>query len=70
MKVRALKTFVGKTVSMAYGEVKDIEDKQVLEDLLKVKYVEEVVDDIVDEEVVETETETVSPKPSKNKKRK
>ena len=38
---KALKTFVGK-ISMVEGEVKNILDKDVIDDLLKAGYIEEV----------------------------
>ena len=41
MKYKALKGFSG-LVSMRKGEVKEIEDKYVVEDLLKVGYIEAV----------------------------
>lgn len=41
MKVRALLSFCG-TVSMGRGEVADVTDKAVLDDLLQAGYVEEV----------------------------
>lgn len=41
MKVKAKVSFAG-AVIMAQGEVKDIKDKEILEDLLQAGYVEEV----------------------------
>ena len=41
MKVKALVSFSG-IISMAVGEVADISEKEVLTDLLKAGYVEEV----------------------------
>lgn len=41
MKVKATKSFVG-VVSMNIGQVKDIQNKEVLDDLLKAGYVEKV----------------------------
>jgi hypothetical protein len=41
MKVKALASFAG-TITMALNEVKDIKDKDVLEDLLRAGYVVEV----------------------------
>lgn len=38
---KALVTFCGK-VSMAVGEVRDIEDKSIASDLLKAHYIEEI----------------------------
>lgn len=38
---KALKSFVGK-ISMVEGEVKEILDKEIAEDLLKAGYIEEV----------------------------
>lgn len=43
---RALESFVGK-VSMAKGEVKEILDKEVANDLLRVGYIEELADNKV-----------------------
>jgi len=44
MKVRALVSFSGLT-SMTLGEEKDIADKEVLNDLLKAQFVEEIKTD-------------------------
>ena len=41
---KALKTFSGK-VTMVEGEIKDILDKDVVNDLLRCKYIEEIVTD-------------------------
>lgn len=41
MLVKALVSFAGKA-SMYEGEIKEIEDKDVLKDLLDAKYIEEV----------------------------
>ena len=45
---KALETFVGK-VSMVKGEVKEILDKEVANDLLKAGYIEELADNKVKE---------------------
>lgn len=42
MLVKALKSFSGKNISMFEGEVKDISDKAMLQDLLNAKHIEEV----------------------------
>lgn len=47
---KALKSFVGK-ISMVEGEVKEILDKEVAEDLLKAGYIKEVADNKVKEEI-------------------
>lgn len=44
MKVKALNTFVG-AISMTTGEVREIKDLAVVEDLIRVGYVEEVKDE-------------------------
>ncbi|MEL3956917.1 hypothetical protein NST17_06865 [Caldifermentibacillus hisashii] len=41
MKVKALVSFAGK-VTMAKGEVKEIKEKEIYQDLIKANYVEEV----------------------------
>lgn len=41
MKVKALLSFSGK-ISMGTGEIRDIENGEVLKDLLAARYVEEV----------------------------
>lgn len=41
MKYRALKGFSG-LISMKKGEVKEIKDKYIVDDLLKAKYIEAV----------------------------
>lgn len=41
MKVKALVSFAG-VVTMAVGDVKDIQNKTIVADLIKAKYVEEV----------------------------
>lgn len=41
MKYKALKSFSG-LVSMHEGEIKEITDKDIISDLLKVRYIEEV----------------------------
>ena len=43
MKVKAIKSFVGR-ISMNVGDVKDIQSKEVLNDLLSAGYVEAVDD--------------------------
>lgn len=43
MLVKAITNFAG-SVTMHIGEVKDIKDKQIVNDLLKAKYVEPIVD--------------------------
>lgn len=47
---KALKSFVGK-ISMVEGEVKEILDKEVAEDLLKAGYIEKLADNKVKEEI-------------------
>ena len=47
---KALKSFVGK-ISMVEGEVKEILDKEVVEDLLKAGYIEKLADNKVKEEI-------------------
>lgn len=47
---KALKSFVGK-ISMVEGEVKEILDKEVAEDLLKAGYIEKLTDNKVKEEI-------------------
>lgn len=44
MKVKALISFSG-LISMSKGEVRDIANKEIYEDLLKAKYVEKVKTD-------------------------
>jgi len=41
MKYRALISFVG-LISMAKGETREINNKEIISDLLKAKYIEEV----------------------------
>lgn len=43
MKVKALESFAG-VVSMGRGQIKEIEDKAVCEDLIQAGYVEEVIE--------------------------
>ena len=62
---RALKSFSGR-IAMAKGQVKDIKDKAIAEDLLKVGYIEEVKKAKA-EKVEEPETEE-KPKKKKTKK--
>lgn len=47
---KALKSFVGK-ISMVEGEVKEILDKEVAEDLLRAGYIEKLADNKVKEEI-------------------
>lgn len=44
MKFKALKSFSG-LVSMRKGEVREILDKEIINDLLGAKYIEEVVEE-------------------------
>lgn len=47
---KALTSFVGK-VSMVEGEVKEILDKEVVQDLLRAGYIEKVADNKLKEEI-------------------
>ena len=58
MKVKALKSFAGK-ISMYGGEVGEIEDKELLQDLLRAGYIE-----------IEAEEAEVVEKPAEKKKKK
>ena len=67
---RALKSFSGR-IAMAKGQVKDIKDKTIAEDLLKIGFIEEVKEpkakkDVEPKKAEETEEE----KPKKAKKTK
>ena len=53
---KALESFVGK-VSMVKGEVKEILDKEVANDLLKAGYIEELADNKVKSEEVKVKEE-------------
>jgi hypothetical protein len=64
MLVKALKSFAGK-VSMYAGEVREINNKVVLDDLLTAGYVEP---EIQEAEVVERPV-APAPKPTKKKKK-
>lgn len=44
MKVKAVVSFCGK-ISMKIGEVKEIKDEKILNDLLNAKYVEEIAEE-------------------------
>lgn len=55
MKVKALKSFSG-LLTMHTGEVKDIEEEEVLTDLLQACYVEEVKTDIAKKVVTKNES--------------
>ena len=53
---KALESFVGK-VSMVKGEVKEILDKEVANDLLKAGYIEELADNKLKSEEVKVKEE-------------
>ncbi len=55
MKVRALVSFAG-TFSMYKGEVRECNDKAILKDLLKCKYIEEVKSEKPKKKVVANES--------------
>ena len=65
MKYRALVSFSG-IISMAKGEEKEISDKELISDLLKAKYIEEVKEnkneDVASNEEVKETTKTNSKK--------
>ena len=74
---KALISFTG-IVTMAVGEVKDIKNKAVAEDLLRAGYIEEVKEEKVEPKVKpeakpepepEPKTEEAKPKPKKTKKK-
>lgn len=67
---KALISFSG-IVSMACGDVKDIKNKAVAEDLLRAGYIEEVKPEVKQEVAPEAEpqTEEAKPKPKKTKKK-
>ena len=59
MKVKALKSFAGQNISMYEGEVGEIENKELLQDLLHAGYVE-----------VEAQEAELVEKPAAEKKKK
>ena len=65
---KALKTFTCKNFAMHKGQEKEIEDINIINDLLKVGYIEEIKEPT--EEIVETDEVVEEPKKttSKNKK--
>lgn len=63
MKFRALVSFVGR-ISMAKGQVREISNQELISDLLKAKYIEEVKEAV--KEIVKTEEATT--KKAKSKK--
>ena len=72
MKYRALVSFTG-LVSMAKDEVREISDLSLAHDLLKAKYIEEVMadekgTDVPKEETVPKPKKTRSPKKKESKK--
>ena len=64
MKYRALVSFAGK-ISMAKGQIREISNEELISDLFKAKYIEEVKEAI--KEVVKTE-EASQVKKAKSKK--
>ena len=63
---KALRTFFGMKVSMTKGQVKEITDKEVIKDLLKAGYIEEVKP--IKEEVKPIKEEVKTIKEEKKKK--
>ena len=67
-KYRALVSFTG-SVSMAMGEVREIPDTPIVENLVKVGYLMEVEKPVKAEPKEETETETVKKKSPRRKEK-
>lgn len=66
---KALKTFTCKNFAMHKGQEKEIEDINIINDLLKVGYIEEIKEPTEDVEKVEESIEEVEkPKNSRKKK--
>lgn len=65
MKVRALKSFVGK-ITMNLDDVKEINDTEYAKSLIKAKFVE-VLEDEKEEEVKEVKSTNEKPKKYKRK---
>ena len=64
MLYKALVSFSG-TISMAMGEVREITDEPIADDLLKAHYIEAFV---ADDKSIEDEPEKAENKPKKRKK--
>lgn len=65
---KALISFSG-IVSMACGDIKEIRDKAVAEDLLRAGYIEEVKPEVKPEVAPEEKPKTEETKPKKTKKK-
>lgn len=69
MKVRAIISFTG-TVSMARGEVREISDLAIAENLVKVGYVEEVGAKVVVKDTEDAPEEKVTEKKKSPRRKK
>lgn len=64
MKIKALRSFAG-AVSMFEGEVREVEDKYIVDDLLRAGYAEPAAEEAV---VISKKENTTSKKPAKKKR--
>lgn len=63
MKIKALRSFAG-TVSMYEGEVREVGDKYIVDDLLRAGYAEPAAEAVV----ISKKENTTSKKPAKKKR--
>ncbi len=66
-KVKALKSFAG-AISMHKGEIKEVNDEFILNDLLNAKYIEVVEKQKTEKTVEKAETKTTTKKSKKGDK--